>query len=90
MQIKEIMDKTGAVLVGVVVGVNEYISKKTGVSYWSVDLTMKGCKQAVNVRLPPGYPIQTLTEYELVKIPCSFRQNFSRTGIEIEALPVAR
>lgn len=85
MEMREAMEKTGAIVAGLVVGVNEYISKKTGVSYWSVDLTVKGCKQAVNVKLPAGYPVNTLHEYELVKLPVTIRPNYQRNGLELEA-----
>ena len=86
MEMKEAMEKTGVLVLGLVVGVNEYISKKTGLSYRSVDLTVKGCRQAVNVKLPPGYPVNTLHEYELVKLPVTIRPNYQRTGLELEAV----
>ena len=86
MQIKEAMDKTGMVIAGLVVGVSEYVSRKTGASHWSVDLTVKGCKQAVNVRLPQDYPVMTLVEYELVKLPVTVRPNWNRSGIELLAV----
>lgn len=85
MQFKEVMDKTGVFIAGVVIGVNEFVSQK-GRSYWSVDLSVKGCKAAVNVRLPTGYPINTLVEYELAKLPVTIRPNFNKTGIELEAI----
>ena len=85
MHFKEVMDKTGVFIAGVVIGVNEFVSQK-GRSYWSVDLSVKGCKMSVNVRLPTGYPINTLVEYELAKLAVIVRPNFEKTGIELEAV----
>lgn len=85
MQVKEIMEKTGVVIAGLVVGVNEYVSKN-GKSYWSCDMNVKGCRQAVNIRLPQGFPVHTLQEYELCKLAVIVRPNFARNGVELEAV----
>lgn len=89
MQIKEVMDKTGVVIAGLVVAVSEYVSKN-GKSYWSCDMNVKGCRQAVNIRLPQGFPVNTLQEYELAKLAVTVRPNFARNGIELEAVIPAK
>ena len=89
MQIKEIMEKTGIYVAGLVVGVNEYVSK-SGKSYWSCDMNVKGCRQAVNIRLPQGFPVHSLQEYEVAKLAVTVRPNFARNGIELEAVIPAK
>ena len=85
MDYKELIQKTGVVCVGIVKSVNEYVSDK-GRSYWSVDLECKGTKFPVNVRLPQGFPIQGLKEFELTKLAVTVQPTFDRKGIQLVAL----
>lgn len=85
MNIKEMIDKTGIVIVGLVKTVNEYVSDKK-VSYWSVDVECKGTRLPVNIKLPHNFDRSKFKEYELVKVQCCMKPSFDRKSNDLEAI----
>jgi len=85
MQYQEMIAKTMIVVVGIVKGINEYVNKEK-VSYWSVDLEVKGTKMPVNIRLPEKFDRSKLVEYQLTKLECVVKPSFDKKGIVIEAI----
>ena len=67
--IKELLDKTGVLVKGINMGVNEYVKEDTKKSYWSVDLMVKGHKQVITLDLPDGTDKSKLIEGEVIGIP---------------------
>lgn len=86
MTIKEMMDKTKIVIIGLCKGVNEYHSQKNNNIYYSVDVEVQGTKNPINIKLPPDYDRNKLVEYDLVQLNCSIRPGFEGKGIEIRAI----
>ena len=84
--LKKVYDKTGIRITGVVKGVNSYTSKKTGETYFSVDLDAKGSRLPINIKLPQGYDQTPFAEYEIVEVDCKIMPTFDKKGIEIHAI----
>ena len=82
---KELVDSTKCEVHGIVKGVQDYVKPDTQKHFFSVDLDVKGSKQIVNVRLPDGFPILSLKEYELVKLRCDIGPAFGGKGLQLTA-----
>lgn len=86
MDYKALLEKTGILIAGIVKGLNEFTSQKTGKTYYSVDLEIRGVRFPVTVKLPENYNRSQLKEYELAKIGCIVRPGYENKGIELHAI----
>jgi len=69
---KDVFEKLGLNVTGLVKSVDEYVSSKDPAkpkSYWSVTLDVGG-KTNVKINLPDNYPRQNLPLYEVVSVKC--------------------
>jgi len=83
---QEMMEATSIKITGICRGVNEFVAKSSGVSYWSVDLEVKGTRQPITVKLSDKFPRERLREYELITLDLNVRPGFDRKGIELHAI----
>lgn len=67
MTFKEMREKTGIAVVGIVNAHNEFISDEKK-AYHSVDLIIKDQKNMLTVSLPEDYPREKLVEGELAQV----------------------
>lgn len=83
---KELIKKTGNRMIGICKGVNEFVSKKNGATYWSVDLEVKGSKNAINIQLPDGFDRSVFREYELCQVDLCVERAFQSSGYKLTAI----
>lgn len=86
MNLKEMMNKTGCVVVGIAKSVNEFTSQKSGITYYSVDLIVQGSRSSVNIKLPENYDRSKFKEYELAKVECFVKEAYGGRGVELVAM----
>lgn len=86
MQYKEMLEKTSCLVQGIVKSINEYVNKDK-VSYWSVDLEVKGTKSPVNIRLPSNFDRSKLAEYELARFSVCWVDSFDKRSKVMVAIP---
>lgn len=82
---KELIEKTSLGGIVFVKSINEYVTEK-GVSYWSVDVEVKGVRQPIKLNLPKGFDRSKIKEYELAKVAYTVKPTFDGKGINLEAL----
>ena len=62
-------EKPGVYVIGIIWCTSVYVSKTTGKQYYSVDIAVKGMKNMLSLKLPDSFPMHTLQEGAVVKIP---------------------
>lgn len=82
---QEMIEKTSIKVDGICKGVNEFVSQK-GVSYWSVDVEVKGTRMPINIKLPANFKKESLRTYELCSLLVTIKPGFDRKGIELHAM----
>lgn len=83
--LQQMVDKTSVQVTGIVKSVNEYISKKTQLSYWSVDVEVKGHKSALNLRLPEN-PGETIKLYDVRTFNILILPGFEGKGVDLKVI----
>jgi hypothetical protein len=81
-----LLEKTGVVVRGLLISINEYYAQKSQKTYWSVDLKVKGTRSLVNVKLPAEYDRSKLVEFGLAQFSCTAIPNFQKNGLELIAI----
>lgn len=87
--LQQMVDKTSVQVTGIVKSVNEYISKKTKLSYWSVDVEVKGHKTALNLRLPEN-PGELLKLYDVKTFHIIISPGFEGKGVDLNVINIGQ
>lgn len=81
--LKELSDKTGIVVKGIVWGKNVFIPEDTKdhKEYHSVDLMVKGHKNVVTIKLPEGYDSTKILEGEIFTVAVQIKLFNGKTSM---------